>query len=228
MNSTSKKKNSFFNIGALAIYFLCISTLANAQKEFAYLDTSINRTKIKFIKTFNYSNKENTISSLYTYIRFYALSLGANSFSFTNFLKNDSLKDCTLILDTYYSYDSILSKNNEALEKNTIYFLSDNLSGNKTYKFSINNKKKKIKDGYFIKYKINEGETIKFSRNGMSISLSSQQNSSAQFYTFKKGKIVNGPQSYGSVSLYVDSGGFLKIDKSLGFLLINILKECYE
>jgi hypothetical protein len=220
--------NRTFNVGVLAVFFLCISTLAKAQKEFTYLDTAINKTKIKFIKTFKYSNKDNAISSLYTYIRFYALSQGANSYSFISFFKDDRTKESTLTLDTYYSCDSIISKCNETQEKNTVYFLSDNLNGNKSYTFSINNKKKKIKDGNFLKYKISEGETMKFSRNGMSISLSWQQNSPAQFYTFKKGKIANGPQSYGSVSLYIDSGGFLKIEKNLGFLLIKILKESSE
>ena len=197
--------------------------------EFELLTDAIADSSVTFVGSYrcNIKAEGGAISKMYYKIRQQAKKQNANSFKITEMVINDTVKEYTLVLTAYYASDSILYYQDKLREKNVVYvFASDKLNGKSDYSFKLNNEKKKIKDGQFIKLYNKPGETIKINKGGftgMTVMIDYEADKNARFLDL--GGFAMSPYSnMNTGGIAFNTGKVNYVERGLGAILTTVLK----
>ena len=167
---------------------------------------------------------------LFLTINMEAQKLGANSFRFINFKKNEG-DTAELILEVYFSSDEILEANFKNIPKNKIYiFGDDNLMRSKSQNYKIDGVKYEIGSGEFKEFSVKVGEELKINKGGftgMTIWITGVEDKPSTFINFS-GTYVTGasynPYNRG-VGVSINTGFINKMEPNFALFLLKIFKE---
>jgi hypothetical protein len=196
--------------------------------EFELLTDAVADSTITFVGTYqcNMKAEGGAISKMYYKIRQQAKKWNANSFKITDMVINDTVKEYTLVLTAYYANDSILYYQDKLREKNVVYvFGSDKLNGKSDYSFKVNNEKKKIKDGQFIKLYNKPGETIKLNKGGFTgttVMIDYQADKNARFFDLG-GFLISPYSNMNMGGIAINTGRISYVENGLGAILTTVL-----
>lgn len=169
-------------------------------------------------------------TQLFLKIKSESQKLGANSFRFNEFKKNED-NSAELILDVYFSTDEILGTNFKNIPKNKIYiFGDDNLLSNKSQNYKVNGIKYKIGSGQFKEFSVKVGEELKINKGGftgMTIWIKGIEDKSSTFINFSGGNVTGAsynPYNRG-VGISINTGFINKMEPNIALFLLEIFKE---
>jgi hypothetical protein len=229
------QKNLFF-------IFLIIANMAIAQNVeivgkgnfsfeekptvFAFLEAKTDTMPLQYVASIKATApyKKATIGDLFFKIKNQAQTLGANCFRLKSY-SNDTV-NITMVLDTYFADDSLLYTNLANHEKNAVFiFCSDRISDEK-YAIKVNNVKKEFVSGTYLKFLLFDGQKLKLNKGGLTGETMwfNYENKTAVFLA-TNGFGINGASPPGTVGLSFNTGRFNYIDKNLGHLLAQVLKQ---
>jgi len=205
-------------------------TTEKPGNDFAYIVDKVDTSRLQFVARYKSlgKGKESSVQYLYYSILHSAKAKGANSFKLLNYYVNEKMDEAYLILDTYFSVDSILSENYNLSEKNVVYIFGGKIErGNNVYSFKVNNEKKQLSSGFYCKLNINEGEEIKINKGGItgeSRIIKGTKNKGAVFISLGGFGLDGASSSWGTGSVLISTGRIEKLDSDFGLVLTSILK----
>jgi len=91
----------------------------------------------------------------------------------------------------------------------------------------VNRERREFAYGTYMKWVLKEGEELKLNKGGVTgetMWLNYKQDKPADFVTIT-GFGLNGPMPFGATSLSFNTGRFTFIDRNLGHLLTQVLKQ---
>jgi hypothetical protein len=169
-------------------------------------------------------------TQLFLKIKSESQKLGANSFRFNEFKKNED-NSAELILDVYFSTDEILGTNFKNIPKNKIYiFGDDNLLSTKSQNYKVNGIKYEIGSGQFKEFSVKVGEELKINKGGftgMTIWIKGIEDKSSTFINFSGGNVTGAsynPYNRG-VGISINTGFINKMEPNIALFLLEIFKE---
>jgi len=167
---------------------------------------------------------------LFLTINMEAQKLGANSFRFINFKKNEG-DTAELILEVYFSSDEILEANFKNIPKNKIYiFGDDNLMRSKSQNYKIDGVKYEIGSGEFKEFSVKVGEELKINKGGftgMTIWITGVEDKPSTFINFSGTNVTGAsynPYNRG-VGVSINTGFINKMEPNFALFLLKIFKE---
>ena len=167
---------------------------------------------------------------LFLTINMEAQKLGANSFQFINFKRNED-NTAELILDVYFGTDEILEANFKNIPKNKIYiFGDDNLMRTKSQNYKIDGVKYVIGSGEFKEFSVKVGEELKINKGGftgMTIWITGVEDKPSTFINFSGTNVTGAsynPYNRG-VGVSINTGFINKMEPNFALFLLKIFKE---
>ncbi|RAV98254.1 hypothetical protein [Pseudochryseolinea flava] len=199
---------------------------------FHFIHNKIDTAKLAFIGTFRaYGNNNNgTIENLYNTIQKESKKSGANCFKLIKVTRAQGSRQAELILETYYADMPTLSANSDLKEKNVVYiFSSERKSTDKTTSFKVDNVKKELEGGKYLRYTLAPDGEIKISKGGMagsSMTFTGEQNRTAIYVSLGGFGLAPGVSPPGGgVALSFNAGKVNRMDSAFGELLTNALER---
>ena len=199
-------------------------------QEFIYINDAtdtIGSIKVARIKA---SGGFENPTQLFLKIKSESQKLGANSFRFNEFKKNED-NSAELILDVYFSTDEILETNFKNIPKNKIYiFGDDNLLSTKSQNYKVNGVKYEIGAGQFKEFSVKIGEEMKINKGGftgMTIWIKGIEDKSSTFINFSGANVTGAsynPYNRG-VGISINTGFINKMEPNIALFLLKIFKE---
>ena len=199
-------------------------------QEFIYINDAtdtIGSIKVARIKA---SGGFENPTQLFLKIKSESQKLGANSFRFNEFKKNED-NSAELILDVYFSTDEILETNFKNIPKNKIYiFGDDNLLSTKSQNYKVNGVKYEIGAGQFKAFSVKIGEEMKINKGGftgMTIWIKGIEDKSSTFINFSGANVTGAsynPYNRG-VGISINTGFINKMEPNIALFLLKIFKE---
>jgi hypothetical protein len=202
-----------------------------AAADFAFIEKKTDSTGYKFMSTYKLTGtkKKANISSLFFEIAERAKKDGANCFKLNSFSRNDTLKEATLVLDTYYWTDSMRLVNFGNHEQNCIYiFGGEDPNDDNTLSFKVDNEKKILKSGTYYRHVRTNGKEVKISKGGLggtTLWYTLVDNKPDIFLTMTGLGLGGGSVPSNVVGLSFNTGRIQAVQGDLGCLLIIILKQ---
>ncbi|HTE34351.1 MAG TPA: hypothetical protein VK666_28420 [Chryseolinea sp.] len=202
-----------------------------AAQDFAFIEKKTDSAGYKFISTYKLTGtkKKANITYLFLQVAERAKTDGANCFKLNSFHRNDSLKEATLILDTYNWNDSMRNVNFSNHEQNCIYLLGgEDPNDDNDISFKIDNEKKVLKSGTYYKHVRTNGKEVKISKGGLAgttLWYTLVGNKPDLFLTMTGLGLGGGPVPTNVVGLSFNTGRIQPVQGDLGCLLIAILKQ---
>lgn len=167
---------------------------------------------------------------LFLTINMEAQKLGANSFQFINFKRNED-NTAELTLDVYFGTDEILEANFKNNPKNKIYiFGDDNLMRTKSQNYKIDGVKYVIGSGEFKEFSVKVGEELKINKGGftgMTIWITGVEDKPSTFINFSGTNVTGAsynPYNRG-VGVSINTGFINKMEPNFALFLLKIFKE---
>lgn len=167
---------------------------------------------------------------LFLTINMEAQKLGANSFQFIDFKRNED-NTAELILDVYFGTDEILEANFKNIPKNKIYiFGDDNLMRTKSQNYKIDGVKYVIGSGEFKEFSVKVGEELKINKGGftgMTIWITGVEDKPSTFINFSGTNVTGAsynPYNRG-VGVSINTGFINKMEPNFALFLLKIFKE---
>jgi hypothetical protein len=223
----------------LLILILTISSLSSLAQpkskyerkkveSFIFIEPAINTASLKFIRTFKcVSNEGDDIPSLLRAVREQAQKIGANSYKFNSFTRNDSTGIMTLVLDTYLASEKMLELNSAMHEDNVIYIFCDDKFSDRQFSFKINGEQKSIKSGTYYKYVMEVDSAVVINTGGLTgttLKVDWEIGSDARYISITGPGFSDIPQQTNTLTVQLTTGKIHTISANLGSLLIRTLK----
>lgn len=198
---------------------------------FHFIHRTIDTTSLIFIGTFRASGNGNksSIELLYNTIQSASKKNGANSFKLISVKRNQEQEYGELVLETYYSTEETIHRSEESKRKNLIYIFSGESKGDgKVSTFKINDVRKELENGKYMRLELAEGEEIKISKGGITGTtawFTGKADKPATYLSLTGFGVGPGVGQPGTVGLSFNTGRIYPMDKNLGELLTYILER---
>ncbi len=187
---------------------------------FYYLEPKIDSSQLIHIAKIR-AEGSRSINVLYNSILQEAQKSGANSFRFSNYNSSDE----SLVLDVYYSGDSMLLVNKLYKEKNYLYIFPGIDNADESHKFKINGERKNLRPDQYFKCKINPGKEIILNKGGVlgtTIVIREKGNKSNIYYSLS-GLGLGSSMPYDGMGIAITTGKIFPVDENMAELLTHIL-----
>lgn len=201
--------------------------IASSGPKYAFIEPSIDTSQLQFVATVQAKakNRKPVIGSMYFSIREEAKKLGANCFLINHYVADTLNNISILILDSYYTPDSVLAINTESHEKNSVFIFGKEEDDGKTMSCFIKGEKKEIKHGTFLKFVLKEEDYFELSKGGIageSVTIRWEYNMQPAFYSLSGFHL----SELNSMGVGFSSGSINKFSNiSYGLLLTQLLKQ---
>ena len=198
--------------------------------QFIYINDTIDSAELIKVARIKVTGSIENPRLLFLTINMEAQKLGANSFRFINFKKNEG-DTAELILEVYFSSDEILEANFKNIPKNKIYiFGDDNLMRSKSQNYKIDGVKYEIGSGEFKEFSVKVGEELKINKGGftgMTIWITGVEDKPSTFINFSGTNVTGAsynPYNRG-VGVSINTGFINKMEPNFALFLLKIFKE---
>ena len=199
-------------------------------QQFIYINDATDTSGLIKVAQIKVSGSLENPKLLFLTINSEAQKIGANSFRFNDFKKNED-NSAELILDVYFSTDEILETNFKNIPKNKIYiFGDDNLLRTKSQNYKIDGVKYEIGSGQFKEFSVKVGEELKINKGGftgMTIWIKGIEDKSSTFINFSGANVTGAsynPYNRG-VGISINTGFINKMEPNIALFLLKIFKE---
>lgn len=198
--------------------------------QFIYIDDATDPVELIKVARIKVTGSIENPRLLFLTINAQAQKLGANSFRFNDFKRNED-NSTELILDVYFSSDEILEANFKNIPKNKIYiFGDDNLLRTKSQNYKIDGVKYEIGTGQFKEFPVKVGEELKINKGGftgMTIWITGVEDKPSTFLNFSGANVTGAsynPYNRG-VGVSINTGFINKMEPNFALFLLKIFKE---
>ena len=199
------------------------------SQSLAFITTPADTSLFNFVATLKATGDRGTgIETLYYKLKDKAQKMGANAFCLANYRPGDSAQPSALVLDCFYGQDSVLIRNSHHREKNVVYVFASTRGSDKTSAFKIDNIKKELAGGVYLRQPVDSGRELKISKGGMmgaSMWIKWQQDKPATYLTLTGLGLAETPFTPGQVNVGFTLGRISYMDDDLGCLLALLLKK---
>lgn len=198
--------------------------------QFIYIDDATDPVELIKVARIKVTGSIENPRLLFLTINAQAQKLGANSFRFHDFKRNED-NSAELILDVYFGSDEILEANFKNIPKNKIYiFGDDNLLRTKSQNYKIDGVKYEIGTGQFKEFPVKVGEELKINKGGftgMTIWITGVEDKPSTFLNFSGANVTGAsynPYNRG-VGVSISTGFINKMEPNFALFLLKIFKE---
>lgn len=200
--------------------------------EFHFLHHDVDTTTMIFVGRFRAYGVDtrSTIEDFYNSIRTEAKKNGANSFKLVRVSRAEATVVGELVLDTYFSSEAVVTESSALKERNAVYvFASEMKSNDKTTAYKVNNERKELAGGRYVRYDLPIGSEIKISKGGISGAtawFTGKEDKPAVYVSLTGMGVGPGVSPTGNgVGISLNSGRITPMDRGLGELLTIALEE---
>lgn len=196
------------------------------SRAFIFWEAATDTTLLTPVATLNITGigPDADIEMLFERLKLKAQMSGANAFKPVAFTAEP--RKMSLSLKTYYASPDAIQANTANQEKNVVYVFGNISESGKAAFFQLNDNRQEIPAGTFYRHIFEEGQQVKISKGslaGTTAVLKAQKDEPALFLSlsgFKATPAVIG----GASSMVFSAGGLTPLNKSLGRLLVTLLK----
>jgi hypothetical protein len=231
----------------LVLLFLLVGPVVSAQKvtfiekndtlqkpkyqEFIFLNDATDLSESVKVATIQSVGDLGKPVKLYHTIRAEAQKIGANSFRFVSFKKNED-KTGELVLAVFYTPDNILNTNFQHITNSIFIFGDDDLTSTKTQGYKVAGQKYEIGAGQFREFDLKPGEEVKVSKggfSGMTLWVKYEPGKMSRFYSFSGIGVDGGGVGISSngmgVGVGITTGTIHRVEQNLAMLLTKMYEE---
>lgn len=194
-----------------------------------YIEPATDTAGFVFIASLKASGGETGgVGPLYYKIWNKAIQLRANAYRLMGYEPGDSTHTPTLLLDCYYTVDTLLKLNARHHEKNVVYVFGSVEPHGKSYSVKIDNVKKDIAGGTYFRYPIVEKQEVKVATGGFGGAtawIKWGEDRTAVFLTLSGFGLAGAPYQPRGVAVGFSLHQLNYMDDGLGYLLVQVLKK---
>ena len=220
----------FFRVSAQTVAILHESDFhpSAESRDIEFIEPSSDSAGFQLVASLKATGKASTgVETLFLALRNKALELKANAFRLVSFREGDSAQSAALLLDVYYGDDSAQTANARHHEKNAVYVFGAPKGSDKILNFKVDNAKKEIHGGTWLRYPVSEGKELKINKGGFTgatLWVRWKEDKSATFLTLSGLAPAQTPYTPGQVTVGFTTGRIDYMTRGLGYLLVKLWK----